>query len=641
MNAIPRRVPAAGEPHDAEGGVVMHEAKPEADVTAEAELRVGVYVCRCGGNISDVIDVERVAEVCRRLPGVTTAMVHTFMCSDPGQQAIQEDIEQKRLNRVVVASCSPFLHELTFRGAVSRAGLNPYLYEHVNIREQGSWCHPHDPEGATRKAIRLIAAAVGKLRHARPLEKIRLPNHRTALVIGGGVAGMKAALDLAARGNAVILVEQAGRLGGKLADWNRLFPTEEDAGALVQRLAEELERQPRVEVLLNARVRDISGFIGNFSVEITGAFGPGGEEARVSPTVGVIVVATGFETYTPAPGEYGYGRHPHVVTMPEFIRLMKETPADARHLEHAGRRVRSVAFIHCVGSRQIDGVNAPQADGRVNAYCSRVCCTTTLQQALALRRRFPDVEVFDLHQDIRTYGRGHEDYYIEASQAGVLFFRWHGEEPPVVEANETPRGDAAPLQIRVKDWLTWGEEVLVPADLIVLAVGMMPGRIAELIDMLKLPVGEDRFLQEVHPKLRPVEASVDGVLLAGTAQGPMTATEALAAGSAAAVKASAMFATEDVELNPFVAVVDPQRCQGVGLCAAQCEYEGALTIVEQVVDGQKVRRAEINPGLCKGCGACAAACPHRAIELQGWTLTQYEAMVDGLVGETTEAVAAG
>jgi heterodisulfide reductase subunit A len=583
-----------------------------------AGLRIGVYICRCGGNISDVIDVEGVAEEARRLPGVVVARVHTFMCSDPGQQAIQDDIREQHLDRVVVASCSPSLHELTFREAVARGGLNSYLYEHVNIREQGSWAHQHDPEGATAKAVRMIAAAMAKLRHARPLEPVQLPNERRALVIGGGIAGMKAAADLAAQGLPVLLVEKTARLGGALNDFGRVFTSERPARELVRELESQLRDDPRVEVLTEAQVRGVAGSIGNFQVTIEGALGPDRRSAQVEITVGVVIVATGFSPYAPAEGEYGYAHHPAVLTMPQFIRLMDGVSARAKELVFRGRPVRSVAFLHCVGSRQSEGVDPPGPDGRVNEYCSRVCCTTTLQQALQLKQRFPKIEVFDLHRDIRSYGRGHEDYYLEASRAGVLFFRYHGEEPPVAEA------DGSSLRLRVRDWLTWGEELEVRPDLLVLAVGMEPASIADLIGLLKLPVGDDGFLQEVHPKLRPVEVSVSGVLLAGTAQGPMNIAESLRAASAAASKASALLSRDVVEVNPYVVEVDPARCCGVGACIAECEY-GAL----RLVDG----KVEVSPGLCAGCGACVAVCPNRALDLKGWRLDQYEAMVKAIAGE--------
>ena len=603
-------------------------------------LRIGVYICRCGGNISDVVDVERVAEVCRHLPGVVTSNVHTFMCSDPGQKNISEDIRNEKLNRVVVASCSPFLHELTFRGAVQRGGLNPYLYEHANIREQCSWSHKHDPQGATAKAIPLIAAAVGKLRYAEPLDQIRLPNQRQALVVGGGVAGMKAAADLAGRGIPVLLVEQSERLGGQVNRWNRVFPTEQPAAELLGALRKQVEGHPRIEILLRSRVTKISGFIGNFQVTVEGQIGPAGRRTEVAVTVGALVMATGFLPYAPRDGEYAYHQHPAVLTTPEFLELLRHAP-DAATLQFQGRPVRSIAFIHCVGSRQVEGVQEPQADGKINNYCSRVCCTTVLQQALTVRQRFPETEVYDLHQDIRTYGRGHEDYYIQASQAGVIFFRYHGDEIPTVALRTDAPAGAPPLRLTFKDYLTWGEELTLEVDMVVLAVGMTAGTCQSLVEQLKLPCGEDRFLQEIHPKLRPVEISVNGVLLAGAVQGPMNIRETLAAAGAAAVKAAAILAKEQVELNPYVAQVDADLCEGTGQCVEQCEYDGALRLVQVVNgDGKARQRAEVNPGLCVGCGACVAVCPARAINLNGWRLDQYEAMVDGLVAEAPALVAA-
>ena len=597
--------------------------------TEDADLRIGVYICRCGGNISDVVDVERVAETVRLIPGVVAAKVHTFVCSDPGQQTISNDILEENLDRVVVASCSPFLHEQTFRGAVARGGMNPYLYEHVNIREQASWAHKHDPEGATTKAIRMIAAAVGKLRYAAPLEQIRLPNHRRALVIGGGIAGMKAASDLAARGIRVLLVESSDRLGGRLNELGRIYPTERAAEDLVMELESRVLGNPDIEVMLESKVTAVSGFIGNFKVEVEPAQAAA-EAHKAVAIVGAIVMATGFRPYVPQDGEFLYRRNACVLTMPEFIRYRKTVDPDARRLTYGKRLIRNIAFLHCVGSRQLDGVHEPPPNGTLNTYCSRTCCTTTLQQALAIRGQFPQIGVFEFYRDIRSYGRGEENYYTAASKAGVVFFRYNGEEPPRVEVTAPDRAKDGALSVTVKDTLTWGSELTVPVDMVVLGTGMMPGAIQDLIEQMKLPTGEDGFLQEVHPKLRPVELAVNGILLAGTVQGPMNIQETLAAAGAAAVKAAAMFAKDNVELNPYVAAVDPDLCCGEAQCITQCDYEGALRMVPMEVNGEMVERAEVNAGLCVGCGACVAVCPHRAIDLNGWRLDQYEAMVDGI-----------
>jgi len=508
--------------------------------------------------------------------------------------------------------------------------LNPYLYEHVNIREQASWAHKHDPAGATTKAIRMIAAAVGKLRHAQPLEQIKLPNHRRALVIGGGIAGMKAAADLAGRGIRVLLVESAQQLGGRLNDWGRIYPTERAAAELVSELSHQVRANSNIEVLLGSKVTSVDGFIGNFRivVEAEKAGAP-----KVEATVGAIVMATGFRPYLPQDGEFLYRNEPCVLTLPEFIQLMRSVTPDSKRLVWKNRTIRNIAFLHCVGSRQLDGVHEPLPGKSLNTYCSRTCCTTILQQALAVRERFPQVGVFDFNQDIRTYGRGEEDYYSKASKAGVVFFRYNGEEPPKVESAPASHSKDGALLVTVKDALTWGEELSLGVDMVVLGTGMMPGQIAELIESMKLAIGEDGFLQEVHPKLRPVELAVNGILLAGTAQGPMNVQETLAASGAAAVKVAAMFATEEVELNPYVASVDLSLCCGEALCVSQCDYEGALQMVPMEANGAMVERAQVNAGLCVGCGACVAVCPHRALDLNGWRIEQFEAMIAGLAAE--------
>ncbi len=596
------------------------------------QLKVGVYICRCGGNISDVVDVEKVAETARLIPGVCVAKVHTFVCSDPGQHLISDDILQENLDRVVVASCSPFLHEQTFRGAVSRGGMNPYLYEHVNIREQASWAHKHDPAGATTKAIRMVAAAVGKLRLAQPLDKIKLPNHRRALVIGGGIAGLKAAADLAGRGIKVLLVEIADQLGGHLNERGRIYPSEHDASEFVSALVTQVRASSNIEILLSSKVSAVSGFIGNFKIVIE-SLRSDGSTSKMDETVGAIIMATGYRPYIPQNGEFLYKAEPCVLTLPEFIQHMQSLSGDAKQLTYCGQAIRNIGFLHCVGSRQIDGIHQPSPNGALNTYCSRTCCTTILQQALAVRKRFPHTGVFDFNQDIRTYGRGEENYYTQASRQGVVFFRYNGDEPPRVEAATGSRGKDGVLRIIVKDALTWGEELEIGVDMLVLGTGMIPGQITGLIEAMKLAVGEDGFLQEVHPKLRPVELAVNGILVAGTAQAPMNVHETLAAAGAAAAKAAAMFATEEVELNPYVAEVDLSRCSGEARCVTQCDYEGALKMVQVEVDGVMVDRAEVNAGLCVGCGACVAVCPHRAIDLNGWRIDQFEAMIEGLAAE--------
>ncbi len=346
---------------------------------------------------------------------------------------------------------------------------------------------------------------------------------------------------------------------------------------------------------------------------------------------GVIVLATGFQTYKPREGEYGSQEFPEVVTLPEFIRLAAETEGGGDTLRLNGRPIRRVAMIHCVGSRQIPGVHEENPGGYLNEYCSRTCCSATLHAANLIRDNYPKTRVFDFYRDIRTYGRGQEELYTRAAQNGVMFFRFEaGEEPQVVK---NPASGEYPLLVKVRDVLTFGEELEVPVDLVVLAVGQEPNNIADLVEKMKIPVGTDRFLQEVHPKLRPVEVSVAGILLAGTCQAPFDVGETCAAAGAAAVKAAAVLTRGFVALDPFVAEVDLSKCTGTGACVAACLAEGALTMVSQIVDGQEVERAQVNPALCLGCGACVAVCPENAINVQGWTLKQYEAMVDTIVSD--------
>jgi heterodisulfide reductase subunit A len=611
------------------------------------ETKIGVYICHCGGNISDHVDVEKVAEAARKIPGVTVAHTNMFMCSDPGQELIQEDIKQNGINRVVVASCAPSLHELTFRGAISRAGMNPYLYEHANIREQDSWVHHGDP--ATAKAITLVAAAAAKARGLTPLEPIRVDAINHATVIGGGITGLRTALDLAKKGTKVALVEKTPFLGGNSAKLGKVFPTGDEAAELIRQLATEVSLNSSITIYSCAAITAFEGYIGNFRIMVRrqpiddaarsglpanlessapGSYLPfHGFYPSVLPavdeehslTTGVLIFATGFAIYQPPQGEYGYGDMDQVITLRELIRSMAEDKTAGAAMQYRGRKVRRVAMIHCVGSRQIPGIHEQQGDKPLNEYCSRTCCTATLQAALEIRERFPETQVLDFYRDIRTYGRGQEDYYDRASASNVLFFRFEPEDAPQITRGS---GDF-PLKVTVRDTLTFNEEIEAGVDLVVLATGMEAAAITELVEMMKLPVGADGFLQEVHPKLRPVEMANGGVLLAGTCQAPMDINEACSTGQAAAVKASAILGKGYVELDPFVARVNEKRCKGNGDCIAECP-EKAITMGS----GSK---AEVNPALCTGCGMCVAVCTENAIDVQGWYLEQYEDMVDAIV----------
>jgi heterodisulfide reductase subunit A len=666
-------------------------------VTPNEEVRVGMYTCYCGGNISSVIECERVAKALGRMPNVVVSRTHMAMCSDAGQTQIEQDIKEMGVNRVVVGACSPFLHEQTFRGTVARAGLNPYLYHHVGLREQASWVHHTDVNGATEKAIHLMSTGLAKARLLNPLDSIHLSAERHALVIGSGVAGLRCAWDIARRGIRVTLIEKTPFLGGRMAQLEKIFPTGENARDVLCSLIEKVVSHPNITILTQAELVGVSGYVGDYHVQlrqhsrgvsddmaevamtactqeapdefnygltrrkvIYRAY-PGcypatpavdwdhydGEPIRVNGQdivlknepktfdlkVGAIAVATGFNPYEPRRGEYGYGELPEVTTLPRLIRHLA-LAKDGSELEWNDRPVRDIALIHCVGSREIEGVHEPQPDGQVNNYCSRICCTATLHTANELRERYPRVNIYDVYEDIRTYGRGHEEYYRQSLERMVRFLRFHGDERPEVVA--APEGDSHPVLVRVKDYLTGSEAIEVPVDLVVLAVGVMPRPVDDLIAMLKISRGTDRFLHEVHPKLRPVETATPGVVLAGSAQGPMNIQESLTAASAAAAKVAVLLAQGQVTLEPFVARVDPDKCEGTGACVQVCAYKNAITLQTFTVNGKEMQRAVVTPANCAGCGACVSACPNRAIDVQGWTLSQYEAMVDAIALEKEE-----
>jgi heterodisulfide reductase subunit A2 len=657
--------------------------------TKTEEPRVGVYICHCGGNISDVIDVKRVAEEIGKIRGVALSTDYIFMCSDPGQQKIKEAIQQGTINRVVVAACSPRLHELTFRRALVSAGLNQYLLEQVNIREQASWVHKKDHEGATEKAIRLIRGAVEKVKITKPLDMIEITSLPSAVVVGSGVAGLRAASDLAQRGSTVYLIEKTPFTGGNTVKMDKLFPTEENAREIVAKMTAEIASNNKVKLFTYTEVVDASGGIGNFKlkvkqvsrgikssvteaeykaaaeacpVEVTDDFNYGISKrkaiympyATAYPSVpaidwehctqcgscgpilkdklelnkkeelleieaGIIIAATGYVHYEPYAGEYGFGSE-NVITLPQLIRMMDKDGPTAGVIELNGRKLKNVGFIHCVGSRQMEGVNKPGTDGKVNAHCSRVCCTATLQATIELKERYGDINIVDFYQDIRTYGRDQEvKYYDAASKNGVLFVRYSPTALPEVVVAD------GKIHIKAKDLLTAGEDVEVDLDLLVLSTGMMQGTPGAVEDKFKMPKSADRFLQEVHPKLRPVETAIGGIFLAGTSQAPFDTTETTAVAGAAAVKAASILESGSVHLEPYVAKVNKDKCKGHGACVNVCPAKGAIYIQEAN------HKAEVNPMLCISCGNCVAVCPERAIDVQGYEIGSFEKIVDEVV----------
>jgi heterodisulfide reductase subunit A len=575
-----------------------------------SKRRIGVYVCHCGGNISDYVDVEQVVAAVKADADVVVARDAMFTCSDATQQEIAQDIAEHQLDGMVVASCSPKLHTLTFRSVARRAGLNPYEYTQVNIREQCSWTHTDDHDGATRKALRLVRAGVARTRLTEPLEPTAVETVPRVLVIGGGVAGMRAAVGLADLGLEVVLVERAPRLGGWVARLGTTYPHGADGGALVLRLDREIRRREAITVLTGAELVAKSGTYGDYQVTIHT------EAEPITFSVGQIIVTTGFDSYEPAAGEFGYGIS-GVLTLPEFTSLLKESDGP---ITHEGRPVRTIAYIYCVGSRSEE-----------HPYCSRFCCSAAVHSALLAADRGEEIRQYHLYRDLRTYGKN-EAILTESRRRGSLYLKFADDQPPSVSHD----GDG--LRVTVRDQLTAGEEVTITADLAVLVTGMVAGKNPKLIGTLKLPVGRDGFFNEIHPKLRPVETVVDGVLIAGTCQAPKTVAESVASGLAAVTQAAAVLKRGVAELDPQVAVVNASACTGCGVCVDACPF-GAITLV--AAEGASAetgtapvagaRTAVIDVAGCKGCGGCAPVCTVDAIDLRGYTNAQVRAMIDGLL----------
>ena len=576
--------------------------------------KIGAFVCHCGGNISDYVDVEQVRAAAEREPGVAVARTFLFACSDAAQQEMAQIVKDEGLDGIVIASCSPKLHLSTFRAMAERAGLNPYMYTQCNVREQCSWAHRHAREPATEKATDLVRAGIAKTRLGVPLTPLRVETIRSALVIGAGVAGMRAALAFSDMGITVYLVERAERVGGRVPAWGKLFPNDRDGEDIVSTLLEVIRGRENITLLTGAELVEKSGSVGDFTVQVRV-----GHAERITLRVGAIVVATGFDPYAPKAGEFGYGL-PGVVTLPEFREVLATAGSEPANggLRFQGRPVKTIAYIYCVGSRQAES----ETCAHPNRYCSRFCCNAAVHTAVLAHAADGALNQYHLYRDMRTYGKN-ELLFEDAGRKGSVFVRWSDETPPTVKR----LGDA--LVVGVKDTLLAGEAIEIPADLVVLVTGMVPRENATLGNALKLPLDAGGFFNEIHPKLRPVETVIDGVFIAGAAQGPKTLAESVTSAMAAVSKGAALLLKGYVDLPPLVARVDADRCTWCGECAAACPYEGAVTQVQ--VGGKAV--AAIQPSLCKGCGGCVPVCASEAIDLEGYTNAQVTAMIDALAQE--------
>lgn len=570
------------------------------------DRRIGVYICYCGGNISDYVEVEKVREAISNDSGVVVAKTTMFACSDAAQEEMIEDIKSNKLDGLVVASCSPKLHLFTFRAMAERAGLNPYQYVQVNLREQDSWVHQHDMDHATEKGVRLVRAGIAKCALTEPLTTMRIKTTPKVLIIGAGVAGLRAAISLSDMGLAVFVIEKESAVGGWTGKFGCMYQNDNKGSGFISTLYKDAKQRENITIFTNAELIKKNGSVGDFSVTIQVK-----ESEVISLNVGAIIVATGFDPYQPLDGEFDYGND-RVATLPEFKQQLDGSNGS---LIYKGHNIKNIAYIYCVGSRQPRDMENP------NLYCSRYCCTAAVHTSLDVCRKDDTVHQFHLYRDMRTYGK-YELLYNKALDNGSVFIKYSDTELPKVEQN----GDK--IHIKVKDLLTHNEEFDIEVDLLVLVTGMVPKVNKKLIDILKLPIGLDGFFNEIHPKLRPVETVIDGVFIAGASQGPKTLSESVASSMAAVSKSAALLMKGYVDLEPLIAKIDTERCVWCDECTKACPY-GAIKKVS--VDDKEVAR--VIPSLCKGGGACVPVCPQNAIDLEGYTDIQVTAMIDSLIKE--------
>ncbi len=639
--------------------------------------KVGVYICHCGGNISDYVDVEKVKQSVENEEGVFLAKTTIFACGDSNQKEMVDDIRNNDLDGVVVASCSPKLHLSTFRAVTERGNLNRYNYVHANIREQASWAHSDDKTGATEKAILIVKSAIAKVRLANSLDPIIIPSKKAVAVIGGGVAGMRAAIELSKMGCPVTVIEREHFIGGRVAQWDVLFTSNQTGKELVTSLYNDLIGRDNITLLTGAELISNSGNIGDFKVkikitpryikqkcdegnlikaiqacpvEVDDEFNfnitrrkaiyhnfPSeypqspvidiknctrcGECEKICPNVdfeqkeetieinvGSILMATGFDTYTPAEGEFGYNQIDNVITLPQFKRIID---LNDKRLMFRGKEIKNIAYIYCVGSRQIEGDNK---------YCSRYCCTSVIHAAIQTKAKFSNIQNYHFTRGIRTYGK-QEILYSESLKGGDIYLQSYEDDPTIVYSEN---GNTV---VKINDILTGKREISVRADLVVLVTGMVPREDNKVGSILKLPKGRDSFFNEIHMKLRPVETVIDGITISGACQGPKNIMESVNSALSAATKSFSYVSKGELALEPIVAQIDKNSCTWCGECSKACPFDAIRLVKDETKDV-----AAINNSVCKGCGMCLPVCPVNAIDLIAYSDNEIEKMIDALSG---------
>jgi len=579
---------------DSRGTLVKEKVFPEEKDISDQEVRIGVFVCNCGSNIGGIADVPSIAEYAKTLPHVVYVEENQFTCSQDTQENIARVIRENDLNRVVVAACTPRTHEPLFQETIRDSGLNPYLFEMANIRNQCTWVHSKEPEMATHKAKDLVRMAIARAGLLKPLQRPSIAVNNKALVIGGGVTGLTTALSLADQGFPTSLIEQSERLGGNASNLLKTWQGSDIAGN-VQQMIQRAENHPNLDVYTKATIQDSSGFVGNFSTTISS----NGSEKTLDH--GAVIIAVGADEHKP--NEYLYGQDERVLTHLDFDAAYKNGDSKIDEAETA-------VFVQCVGSREPD-----------RPYCSKVCCTHSIKSALALKEKKPDMKVIVLYRDIRTYGE-REELYTKARELGVLFIRYDLENKPEVLQ------EGSDLLVTVKDHIL-EQDIAIKADLLILATAIIPRDNDALAKLYKVSLNEDKFFMEAHPKLRPVEFATEGVFLAGLAHYPKPIEESIAQAKAAAGRAATVLCREEITVDGAVSHVNEALCRACGACVEACPFSAIE--LRDLEEGKQA--AHVQAALCKGCGSCAVACPTGAASVYHFEDDKVLNMVEEALAE--------